>query len=231
MIAFIPARGGSKELKNKNIKIFAGKPLIAHTITEALNSKLISKVLVLTDSQKIAEISKKYGATVPFLRPKYLAKDNSNVVDTYLYFLKKMKLNKNYENFIVLQPTSPIRTRKEIDKAIKFFTKNKATSLVSVCKNKFPLNWAKSIKTVKGLNYIKNLSKNNNLNRQSYKDVYVPNGNIYIININKFLKYKTYYFNNTLAFIMNEKYSIYYNDIDNKFHFYLSEIIFKNKKL
>ena len=52
-----------------------------------------------------------------------------------------MKLNKNYENFIVLQPTSPIRTRKEIDKAIKFFTKNKATSLVSVCKNKFPLNW------------------------------------------------------------------------------------------
>ena len=67
MIAFIPARGGSKELKNKNIKIFAGKPLIAHTIIEALNSKLISKVLVLTDSQKIAEISKKYGASVPFL--------------------------------------------------------------------------------------------------------------------------------------------------------------------
>ena len=155
MIAFIPARGGSKELKNKNIKIFAGKPLIAHTIIEALNSKLISKVLVLTDSQKIAEISKKYGASVPFLRPKYLAKDNSNVVDTYLYFSKKMKLNKDYENFVVLQPTSPIRTRKEIDKAIKLFTKKKATSLVSVCKNKFPLNWAKSIKTVKGLSYIK----------------------------------------------------------------------------
>ena len=92
--------------------------MIAHTIIEALNSKLISKVLVLTDSKKIAEISKKYGASVPFLRPKYLAKDNSNVVDTYLYFLKKMKLNKDYENFVVLQPTSPLRTRKEIDKAI-----------------------------------------------------------------------------------------------------------------
>ena len=65
------------------------------------------------------------------------------------------------------------------------FIKNKVTSLVSVCKNKFPLNWAKSIKTVNGLDYIKNLSKNNNLNRQSYKDVYVPNGNIFIINITK----------------------------------------------
>jgi len=232
MIAFIPARGGSKELKNKNIKLFAGKPLIYYTIKEALKSKFISKVLVLTDSIKIAKISKKYGAIVPFLRPKYLATDTSLAADTYLYYLKKLNLRKIYKDFIVLQPTSPLRSSKEIDKAINYYLKVQPNSMISVSKSKFPLEWIKSVNLKGKLSFLKNLYYNkSSLNRQAYQDIYLPNGSIYIIKINKFLKFKKYYYsNNTLAFIMDEKFSINYNDIDNNFHFKLAELIYKFKR-
>ena len=86
MIALIPARSGSKEIKNKNIKLFNKKPLIAHSIISAKKSRYIKEVYLITDSLKIAKIGKKFGAKVPFLRPKYLAKDNSKAIDTYIFF-------------------------------------------------------------------------------------------------------------------------------------------------
>ena len=95
MLAIIPARAGSKQLKNKNILKIKGKPLIAHTIEAAKKSKLVTKVVVITDSRKIARVAKKFGAEVPFIRPKELSKDTSEVMDVYLYtlefFKKKMK--------------------------------------------------------------------------------------------------------------------------------------------
>jgi CMP-N,N'-diacetyllegionaminic acid synthase len=95
MLAIIPARSGSKLLKNKNILKIKNKPLIAYTIEAAKKSKYVSKVVVITDSPKIALISKKYGAEIPFLRPKNISKDSSDVMDTYLYTLDFYKKKKN----------------------------------------------------------------------------------------------------------------------------------------
>ena len=81
MLAIIPARGGSKGVKNKNIKLLQNRPLIAHTIIEAINSKKIDRIIVSTDSEKIAEVSLKYGAEVPFLRPSNISLDNSPILE------------------------------------------------------------------------------------------------------------------------------------------------------
>lgn len=100
MIALIPARGGSKGLPGKNIKSLCGKPLIAYTIQAALNASGINQVVVTTDSEEIAEISRQYGAEVPFLRPKELAEDTSSAVDVYLHAIDfyRKKLVKKFKN-------------------------------------------------------------------------------------------------------------------------------------
>src|SRR3989338_9605486 len=95
ILAYIPARGGSKRIPGKNIKKFAGKPLVAHTIEQALACKLADKVVVDTDSSEIAEIAKKYGAEVPFLRPAELAQDKSLIIDSMIYSLDRLEKEKS----------------------------------------------------------------------------------------------------------------------------------------
>ena len=185
MIAIIPARGGSKELKNKNIKNFLGKPLIYYSIKLAKKNRNISKVFVLTDSEKIAKISEKFGAEIPFLRPKYLSNDTSRALDLYCYFLNKTKSKYKIKNFIVLQPTSPLRLDRHLNESIGLYKKYSPSSLISVVKNDFPIEWLKEIKHDGRYNIIKNKFKNNNKNRQDYKNFYKPNGSIYIFNSSK----------------------------------------------
>ena len=142
MLAIIPARSGSKGLRNKNILNLKKLPLIAHTILAAKKSKKISKVVVITDSKKISKIAKKYGAEVPFIRPKKLSTDSSKVIDTYFYTLKFFeKKNFFYKEFIALLPTAPLRDYKDIDTAIDIFKKNNAKSVISVTKQKKPIEW------------------------------------------------------------------------------------------
>lgn len=128
MIAIIPARSGSLGLKNKNILKIKEKPLIAYSILSALKSKNISEVLVMTDSERIAKVSKKYGAKVPFLRPKSLATSKAVVMDTYIYCIEKLKKDFNYKifEFVALLPTSPLRTSDDIDNAINLYKKKKS---------------------------------------------------------------------------------------------------------
>ena len=89
-ICIIPARAGSKGVSNKNIRLIAGKPLISYTIKSALESKIFSHVIVTTEDKKIAAIAKKYGAEVPFLRPKYLATDSTPMAPVILHAIKKL---------------------------------------------------------------------------------------------------------------------------------------------
>ena len=122
-VAFVPARIGSKRIPNKNIKILAGHPLIAYTISIAHQSGIFSKVVVSTDSQKIAEIAKYYGADVPFLRPKKFAKDISPDIDWLKYTLKKLKTDtEDITYFSILRPTSPFRSITMIKNAWKIIT-------------------------------------------------------------------------------------------------------------
>jgi len=120
VIAIVPARSGSKGLPGKNIMDLCGKPLLAWTIEKALKSRFIDKVVVSTDSEKIAEIAVQFGADVPFLRPKELATDEAtsfSVVEHCLEFFKN-KDNLQFDYTLLLEPTSPLREDSDIDRAI-----------------------------------------------------------------------------------------------------------------
>ncbi len=135
ILGLIPARGGSKGIPDKNIKPLNGKPLIAYTIEAALKSQLLTQVVVSTDSDQIASVAQKYGATIPFKRPLDLAQDDTpalSVVQHAITQLFTMPLGKE-DIVILLQPTSPLRTTQHIDEAITVLLQRPdATAVVSV---------------------------------------------------------------------------------------------------
>lgn len=121
ILAVIPARGGSKSIPRKNIKLLAGKPLIAWTIEEAKKSKHITRIIVSTDDEEIAEVARSYGAEVPFIRPAALAQDLSTDVEFLTHALNFLKEKEGFVPDIVLRlpPTSPLRTAEDIDAGIE----------------------------------------------------------------------------------------------------------------
>lgn len=137
VLAVIPARAGSKSVPHKNIRMIGGKPMIAHSITHAKESRYINRILVSTDSEDYAEIAREYGAEVPFLRPAEYATDFALDYDVFLHALTWLKENEGYEPDIVVQlrPTYPIRKVEDIDKMIEMLINNpKADSVRSMTK-------------------------------------------------------------------------------------------------
>lgn len=133
-LAVIPARGGSKRIPRKNLAMFAGKPLIAHTIEAALKSHQLTRVIVSTDDPEIVKVAREYNAEVPFLRPAKLAGDQCSSLAVLLHALDML----NTESFqvdavVLLQPTSPLRTSQHIDEAITLFEKSGADTVTAVC--------------------------------------------------------------------------------------------------
>ena len=128
------ARGGSKSVPFKNIRPILGKPLISYTIKESLKSKLIDDYIVSTDSVKIANIAKKFGAKVPFLRPKNISKDNSTSVDSLKHAVNFMEKEKGFKyDFIVeIMCTNPLKISKDIDSCITKLKKTKSDSIIAV---------------------------------------------------------------------------------------------------
>ena len=221
ILCIIPARKGSKGILNKNIKLFNKKPLIYWTIKESLKSKYIDRCIVSTDSEKIKNISIKFGADAPFLRPKKISTDKSDVEEAISYTINK--LSEKFDFIILLQPTSPLRTSKEIDRAIRVFEKKNYFNLVSITKNHNPIEWILT-KSKKGkIDFLLNKYR---YRRQDGKLLYSPTGSIFISKIKYFLRNKTFYTNNTYGFEMDNIKSI---DIDSEEDFKLAEIIHKYK--
>jgi CMP-N-acetylneuraminic acid synthetase len=127
--ALIPARGGSKGIPRKNIKLIAGKPLIVWTIEAALRSSLLDAVIVSTDDVEIAEVARRAGAQVPFVRPAELAQDDTPGLDPVLHALEQLP---QYDSVLLLQPTSPLRTTQDIDACLRLAAERGAPSVVSV---------------------------------------------------------------------------------------------------
>lgn len=227
MTVIIPARGGSKGLPKKNIKNFCGKPLIAWTIIAAQNSKYVDRVIVSTDCSEIAEVAKKYGAEIPFLRPTELATDNSPAIDAYIYTIEKLNQNliKPIENFIVLQPTSPLRNSAHIDEAAKLFFDLKPDSLLSVYENPFMIQW---VKLINENGFLKDLKKSKvQLNRQEESKTYLLNGAILILKLSLIKKKRKFISKKSLPFVMERKFSV---DIDDEIDFYFAEKILEKIK-
>ena len=227
ILCTICARQGSQGVSNKNIKIIKNLPLIAHTIIQAKQSKIFDNIIVSSDSEKIMNISEKYGASVFFKRPKILAKNTSPKIPVIIHALKKSELyfNKKYDIIVDLDPTSPLRKILDIKKSLELFNKMKSSNLVSVSnasKNPY-FNMLEIIN-----NKVK-LSKSRNiqiLRRQDSPKVYDMNASIYIWN-RKYLLNKSKLINSkTLAYIMPENRSI---DIDTPFDFKIVKYIMENK--
>ncbi len=121
ILAIIPARSGSKSVKDKNIRLMNGKPMIAYSIEHALKSKTINRVIVSTDSQKYADIALKYGAEVPFLRPDEISGDTSLDIEVFEHALQFLKEKEDYVPDVVVQlrPTYPIRRIEDIDNMVE----------------------------------------------------------------------------------------------------------------
>jgi N-acylneuraminate cytidylyltransferase len=138
-LAIIPARSGSKRIKNKNIKYFFGYPIIKYSISAALSSKLFKEVFVSTDSKKIKKISEKYGAKVPFLRSKRLSGDFVPIYKVLLNLIN-YKENFSYEFFCLIYSTAPLIEKKDLRKSLKVLKKNKnADGICTVCKYTKPI--------------------------------------------------------------------------------------------
>ena len=219
-LAIVPARSGSKGLPGKNIKELCGKPMIAYTIEQALRSKYINDVIISTDSADIEKIAVEYGAKSHFLRPGYLASDNAKAIDNYIYTIDR--LNKyfgyNIENFVLLQPTSPLRSTEDIDGAIELFIEKKADSVISYTEEYHPIEWHKYI-TADGK--VENIFEERLLNRQEIRKSYFPNGAVFVFDY-KLLKQNKYYGDNSYAYIMPRERSI---DIDTIEDFKYAEFI------
>jgi CMP-N,N'-diacetyllegionaminic acid synthase len=222
VLAVIPARGGSKGLPGKNILPLAGKPMIAWTIDAARGGKYIDRLIVSTDSEKIAKVAKEHCAEVPFIRPPELATDQANMIDVLLHSINKIEAK--YDILLVLQPTSPLRKSEDIDSAIEYCVKNNLSSVVSVCQSAKPLHWHHVIdKNSKLSNAISPISCETN--RQQFETTYIPNGAIFLAKTSFFLNNKAFYTDSTYAFIMSLENSV---DIDCQYDMSVAELLLTN---
>ncbi|RTY92260.1 cytidylyltransferase domain-containing protein [Flavobacterium sp. GT3R68] len=194
ILGIIPARGGSKGVPDKNIKILGDKPLIAYTIQQALESKLLSKIIVSSDSDAIIEMAKNFGAEVPFVRPEHLATDAASsiaVVQHTVAFLEEQ--GEFFDAICLLQPTSPFREKGFIDKAIAAFTEKKADALISVLTVPHELNphWVFELNE-SGFLGISTGEKEIIKRRQELPPAFFRDGSIYITNMETIKKESFY---------------------------------------
>ena len=191
IMALIPARTGSKSIKNKNLIKINKKHLIYFPIQTAKKSKYINKIIVTTDSKKIKKVSERYKAEVPFLRPKKISQQYSLDIEYIKHALKSLKkINYIPDIIVILKPTTPFRDVKIIDEAIKKFIKSKKDSLrsVSIAKETPYKMWRKSKDFISPLMGFKNI-KYSNFPRQKLEKIYWQNGYIDIFKPSTVFKY------------------------------------------
>lgn len=227
ILAIIPARGGSKSIPKKNIFPIAGKPLLAWTIKSALKSKLIGRVVVSSDDKEILEATLKFGAE-PIRRPKNISGDKSLFKLLIFHALDYLKKNEKYipDIIVYLQPTSPLRESKDIDKALSLL-KGDTQSVISVYEidNKILKSFFVDKRGI-----MKGISNNEFpfMNRQLLPKAYMPNGSIYAIRTKSFLKNGNFFNKKTVAYLMTGEKSI---DVDSIEDMKKAEKILRDKKI
>ena len=218
-IALIPARGGSKGIPGKNIKLFNSKPLIYWSIQTALNSNYIDRVIVSTDDEEIAEVAKSYSAEVPFLRPKKFATDESPGIDPVIHALENIP---NVDNVLLLQPTSPFRENKHVEEIFQLSSEFNSDSVVSISLSKKHIDlffYLNDNKKITGYN-----DKIKSLPRQQYQNLYTLNGSLYLSTKDSIFSNKSFITPKTIGYVMADKYSF---DIDNQLDWELAEFTMK----
>jgi len=216
--ALMPARGNSKGLAGKNIKILGGKPLINWTIEAAKKSQYIDDVVLSSEDPEIIKIARDAGCHIPFVRPASLAQDNSSVIDVITHAIQHVS---DFDILVLLQATSPFRNQSHIDQALETFINRKADSCVSVTKPHISPYW---MYTLDHNSHMRELisSEFSHQQRQTLPAVYALNGAIYIIRRDMFLQRKKLVGDACVPYIMDSDASI---DIDYALDFYLAQTI------
>lgn len=226
VIAIIPARSGSKGLKDKNIRKLGDKPLLAYSVEAAVKSGIFDTVHVSTESQEYANIAVGFGADVPFLRDRENAEDSSSTWDAVREVLRKYdRLGKQFDVCVLLQPTSPLRNEKDIREAFVLFMSKQAKSLTSVTEVKHPVQWcfrlddSCSMRDFAGSPY-------KNSRRQELEPYYRENGAVYIVGTSDIINSEfDFYSDECIAYIMDQRRSI---DIDTLEDFLVAETVIKS---
>ena len=219
IVAIVPARGGSKGLPGKNFRPFLGVPLVGHTCKVAKASRRISDVIISTDSQEIYNCAQAFGA-MPFpLRPPELASDTALAIDAYLHVLDELSQEgREPDAFVVLQPTSPLRTSDDIDKAVDLYLHKKADSVVSYTEESHPVSWNRYIDKD---GRFETIFDDSYANRQTYRPSYIPNGAIYVFKTS-LIRSGKYYSDKSYAYVMPRRRSV---DVDTLEDFEYAEFL------
>lgn len=223
-IAIIPARSGSKGLRDKNIRLLNGKPLLAYTIEAALKSKCFDTVMVSTDSKRYAKIAREYGAEVPFMRSEATSQDSTSPWEVVREVLENYRtLGKEFDTFTLLQPTSPLRNAKDIRNAYAEMKEKNANAVVSMCELECSMHLVNTLpKSLSMKGFISD--EQYNKRRQEIQPYYRFNGAIYISKVKTFMKHMNIYNDKCYAYIMDRSRSY---DIDDKNDLKIVEALLK----
>jgi CMP-N,N'-diacetyllegionaminic acid synthase len=226
ILAIIAARGGSKGIPRKNVRLLCGKPLIAYTIEAALGSKGINRVVVSTEDEEIAKVSKEYGAEV-VTRPPELARDDTPSLPVFQHAIGHLQETDDYrpQVIVILQPTSPLRTIEDIDRAIEQFLEARCDSVVSVCEVEHPPYWMYTLEGDRLKPVIKGGEKVTR--RQDAAKVYRLNGAVYVTGNDIIMGGSRVLGRDTRAYVMPLERSI---DIDTELDFKLAELLIKERE-
>ena len=219
-VAIIPARGGSKRIPKKNIKLFLGKPIIEYSITAALKCGLFEKVIVSTDNVEIAEIAKKVGAEVPFMRSSKNSDDFAGTINVLIEVIEELiKTGLKFKNLCCLYPTAPFITPEKLQSSYKLLTEGMYDSVFPVCRFSYPIFRALQMDDQGRIQMIwpENLDKRS----QDLAPAYHDSGSFYWANIEAVISKKSLYTDNSAGIILNE---LEVQDIDNEIDWKLAEL-------
>lgn len=225
-LGLIPARGGSKGIPRKNLVSVAGKPLLAYSVEAALGSRHLDRVLLSTDDEEIAEVGRRLGLKVPFLRPTELASDDAPMMAVIRHAVGMLESAEGYRPtaVVLLQPTSPLRTAAHIDAAIELFEKENADSVVSVSE---PMEHPYDMVVFRNgsMELLFSLQERSR-GRQTYPEIMFVNGALYVVKTEWLLKAEHPWGGRTLPFLMNPLDSI---DIDSIPQVVLADLLLQTR--
>ena len=224
ILAIIPARGGSKGVPRKNIRLLGEKPLLAWTIHEANKSKYIDRLILTSEDEEIIKVAHNYGLEVPFRRPADLALDCTPGIDPVIHAIET--LTEKYDFVVLLQVTSPLRTVVDIDNCIEKLVRNDAKACVAVTEADNSPYWM--YKVGEGSKLKPLFADEKFTRRQELPQVYSINGAVYVASCDWLIKNKDFITNETIAYVMPPQRSL---DIDTELDFAIVEHLIKNQLL
>ena len=227
VLGIITARGGSKSIPRKNVKLVADKPLVAWTIQAALDCRSLNRVIVSTDDAEIEEVCLKWGTEVPFRRPVEMAQDTSPHIDVIIHATEWLETHQNYspDYIVLLQPTSPLRTAQDIDAAVALALQKDADCIISVSDSPaHPYLNKRITEEGKLVDFVD--TPKGYLPRQSFPPAYIVNGAIYLGRRDVLLRERTWYTDHTYPYIMSPEHSL---DVDTSWDLYLADLVLRDR--